>query len=61
VLGVASSLGSIAQIIGPVIGGFILSNFYYEYLIYFEIILLFVIGIFISRLSLVKNHFKKNN
>jgi len=56
VLGVASSLGSITQIIGPVIGGFLLSNFYYEYLIYFEIMLLFVIGVFISRLGVVKNY-----
>ena len=63
VLGVASSLGSISQMIGPVAGGFILSNFYYEYLIYFEIILLFVIGIFISRLNVVKKSLskKKNN
>ena len=59
VLGVASSLGSITQIIGPVIGGFILANFYYDYLIYFEIILLLVIGVFISRLSLVKNHLQR--
>jgi multidrug resistance protein len=61
VLGVASSLGSTTQIIGPVIGGFILSNFYYDYLIYFEIILLIVTGIFISRLNLVKNHYQRNN
>lgn len=59
VLGVASSLGSITQIIGPVIGGFILANFYYDYLIYFEIILLLVIGVFISRLSLVQNHLQR--
>jgi len=56
VLGVASSLGSITQIIGPIIGGFILSNFYYEYLIYFEILLLLVVGVFISRLGVVKNY-----
>jgi MFS transporter, DHA1 family, tetracycline resistance protein len=61
VLGVASSLGSIAQIIGPIIGGFILSNFYYEYLIYFEIILLILIGVFISRLNVVKNYHQKTN
>ena len=59
VLGVASSLGSISQIIGPVLGGFILSNFHYEYLIYFEIILLLIIGFFISRLGLVKNHYQR--
>lgn len=59
VLGVASSLGSITQIIGPVVGGFILANFYYDFLVYFEIILLLVIGVFISRLSLVKNHLQK--
>jgi multidrug resistance protein len=55
-LGVASSLGSISQIIGPIVGGFILSNFYHEYLIYFEITLFILAGIFISRLGSVKNH-----
>lgn len=55
-LGVASSLGSISQIIGPIIGGFILSNFHYEYLIYFEIMLFILVGIFISRLGSVKNY-----
>jgi multidrug resistance protein len=61
VLGVASSLGSISQIIGPVIGGFILSNFYYDYLIYFEIMLIILVGVFISRLSLVRNHYQRQN
>jgi len=60
VLGLASSLGSISQIIGPIIGGFILSTFYYEYLIYFEIILLIITGVFISRLNIVRNYQKRN-
>lgn len=52
VLGLASSLGSISQMIGPIIGGFILSNFYYEYLIYFEIVLIIFLAIFIIRLNI---------
>lgn len=56
VMGVTSSLGSISQIIGPVVGGFILSSFYHEYLIYFEMILLVVVGLVISRLDFVKKY-----
>ena len=54
VLGVTSSLGSISQVIGPMIGGLILANFYYEYLVYFEIFLFIVVGVVISRLDFVK-------
>ena len=58
VMGLTNSLSSIAQMIGPMIGGFILSKFYYEYLVYFEIFLVVIVGIVISRLDFVKKYQK---
>ena len=59
VLGVTNSLGSVSQMIGPMLGGLILTNFYHEYLIYFEIMLLVVVGLVIRQLDLTKNYGKK--
>ena len=58
VMGLTNSLASISQVIGPLIGGFILSNYYYEYLVYFEIALVIVVGLVISRLNFIKNYRK---
>ena len=52
IIGVANSLGSLAQIVGPLIGGYLLTNFFPESVIFISIIFMGLGGIFI---------FKNNN